>query len=61
MKQPQSQFFILFKPARHLDNKHVVFGKVIEGTEVIQMLENVRTTTDDKPTQDVTISECGEM
>lgn len=26
-----SQFFLLFKSARHLDNKHTVFGRVVGG------------------------------
>lgn len=36
-----SQFFILCKPAHHLDGKHVVFGKVLKGMGVVRELENV--------------------
>lgn len=36
-----SQFFILCKPAHHLDGKHVVFGKVLKGLGVVRELENV--------------------
>jgi peptidyl-prolyl isomerase H (cyclophilin H) len=38
----------------------VVFGQVIDGMDIIQMLEHTRTTKD-KPNQDVTIVQCGEM
>jgi len=55
-----SQFFILTAAAPHLNGKHVVFGKVIEGLDVVRKVENVRT-RDDKPVQDVVIAQCGEM
>ncbi|KAF2675009.1 putative peptidyl-prolyl cis-trans isomerase [Microthyrium microscopicum] len=55
------QFFITTVPTPFLNNKHVVFGKVVEGMEIVQMVENTRTVTNDKPAQDVTISQCGEM
>ena len=34
-----SQFFITFDATPWLDGKHVVFGKVVEGLEVLKALE----------------------
>jgi len=34
-----SQFFITLKPCRHLDGRHVVFGQVVEGMEVVRRME----------------------
>jgi len=33
-----SQFFLTFRPTEHLDGKHTVFGRVIEGFEVLPKL-----------------------
>ena len=41
-----------------LDEKHVVFGFVAEGMEVVRAIERVGTTTG-KPRVDVTIADCG--
>lgn len=55
-----SQFFITTTATPFLNNKHVVFGQVIDGMDVVRMVEQTRTTRD-KPNQDVTIVQCGEM
>ena len=36
-----SQFFICFKKTPHLDGKHTVFGKVVEGFEVLDEMEKI--------------------
>ena len=33
-----SQFFLTFVPTTHLDGKHTVFGRVIEGMDVLSRL-----------------------
>lgn len=54
-----SQFFITVKATPHLDGKHVVFGKVISGYDVVQRMEKCGTSSG-KTTKKVTIHSCGE-
>ncbi|WPT11373.1 Peptidyl-prolyl cis-trans isomerase CYP65 [Picochlorum sp. SENEW3] len=50
-----SQFFILFKSARHLDFKHTVFGRVVGGFDVLTKMERIPTTDNDVPLDDIEI------
>jgi peptidyl-prolyl cis-trans isomerase B (cyclophilin B) len=45
----------------HLDGKHVVFGEVLEGYEIVQAIENVEKGPGDKPKVAVKISKSGEL
>ncbi len=50
-----SQFFINLVNNTFLDTKHPVFGKVIEGMDVIDKIAKVQTNANDKPLQEVKI------
>ena len=45
----------------HLDGKHVVFGEVLEGYEIVQKIEDVPKQPGDKPTKPVKITKSGEL
>lgn len=56
-----SQFFITTTDTPHLNGKHVVFGKVVAGMDLVREIENCQTGAQDKPVQPVKIEDCGEL
>ena len=48
-----SQFFITVAETSWLDNKHTVFGEVVEGYNVVEKISKVPKNSQDRPTKDV--------
>ena len=56
-----SQFFITLGNASHLDGKHVAFGRVVRGMDVVRQMATVETDARDKPIpmQRIVVVDCG--
>ncbi|GBG93334.1 hypothetical protein CBR_g65209 [Chara braunii] len=55
-----SQFFLCTVPTPWLDGKHVVFGKVIQGMDVVAKVESVGSSSG-RTSQPVVIADCGQL
>ncbi|RUS33323.1 peptidyl-prolyl cis-trans isomerase E [Jimgerdemannia flammicorona] len=55
-----SQFFICTEKTEWLDNKHVVFGQVTQGMDLVRRMEKLGSASG-KPSQKVTIVDCGQL
>lgn len=56
-----SQFFITTNKTSWLDGRHVVFGKVLKGIDVVRKIEASETDGRDKPVKEVKISDSGSI
>ncbi|KAI3909649.1 hypothetical protein MKW98_014066 [Papaver atlanticum] len=55
-----SQFFICTEKTAWLDGKHVVFGQVVEGMDVVRAIEKVGSSSG-KCAKPVVVADCGQL
>ncbi|KAK3698741.1 cyclophilin peptidyl-prolyl cis-trans isomerase Cyp8 [Vermiconidia calcicola] len=46
-----SQFFLTYRAVPHLNRKHTIFGRVVEGLETLKRLEDVEVDDSNRPTE----------
>jgi cyclophilin family peptidyl-prolyl cis-trans isomerase len=56
-----SQFFLTTVKTPWLDGRHVVFGTVVEGFDIVQKIENSKTGYGDKPQEPIVIADSGAL
>jgi len=57
----QSQFFISLSTLPHLNQQNVVFGRVVEGQDVVEALERTPIHLSQRPVTEVIVTGCGQL
>ncbi|XP_073831173.1 peptidyl-prolyl cis-trans isomerase-like [Musca autumnalis] len=55
-----SQFFVTTVKTSWLDNRHVVFGRVVEGLDIVKKIESMGSQSG-KTSKTIVISDCGQL
>ena len=56
-----SQFFLCTVKTQWLDGKHVVFGSVTKGMDVVKKIEAVGSSPSGKTSKTVKVDKCGQL